>query len=74
MCPPIIDITNSPKLSEKHIMFPLGGLAGPPLREIEKIDEIFDTFRHFNAQNLIKKMCSAATPKRPFTHCLGISS
>ena len=74
MCPPVVGITNSPKPGKKRIIFPPGGHAGPPLRGIEKIDEIFDTFRHFNAPNLIKKMCFTATPKRPFTHCVGISS
>ena len=32
MCPPVVGITNSPKMGETRTMFPPGGHTGPPLR------------------------------------------
>jgi len=32
MCPPVVGITNLPKMGETCTMFPPGGHTGPPLR------------------------------------------
>ena len=37
MCPPVVGITNLPKMGETCTMFPPGGHTGPPLRSNTKV-------------------------------------
>ena len=37
VCPPMVGITNSPKMGENRMMFPPGGHMGPPLRQMSSM-------------------------------------
>ncbi len=37
VCPPVVGISNSPKMRGNHTMFPPGGHMGPPLQSNTKV-------------------------------------
>ena len=74
MCPPVVDIANSPKMGGKRMMFLPGGHMGPPLRRTGSIGGSYQTY--FVILMLLddgKEGSSTSTPKNLFMHSVGIS-